>query len=304
MTADEPTMAERAVRAANRIAAARRNGQKPDINGWAPEDIPLPPDLGQDEPIDGAMIDGAALLDRLHATHTKYVAYADRFDADAVTLWTAATHGINAWQHATRLVFSSPQRRCGKTRALDITAGMSHDPLLAGNASVAAIFRSIDKASPPTLIFDECDAIFGTKIKAEQNEDLRALLNNGFGRGRPTLRCVGPQQTPTEFETFAMAALAGIGTLPDTITDRAVNIKLQRRGATDTVAKFRQRRDGPVLNEIRDALAAWVGAYIDKLEAAEPDLPVDDREADAWEPLYRDRGPGRGALAGARQGGM
>ena len=137
---------------------------------------------------------------------------------------------------------------------------------------------------PPTLLFDEVDAIFGTKTKAEQHEDLRALLNAGFGRGRPALRCVGPNLTPTKFNTFAMVALAAIHRLPDTITDRAVNIDLKRRSPAETVARFRIR-EGKTIAGLRERLGAWVNANLKVLAEELPELPVEDREADAWEPL-------------------
>jgi len=120
-------------------------------------------------------------------------------------------------------------------------------PLMTIDASTPAIFRSLDGEHPPTLIVDEGDAIFGTKKQAESNEDLRALFNAGHQRDRPVVRCVGPRHMPTEFNVFAMAALAGIGDMPDTITDRAVNINLQRRAPGEKVAQFRSRRDKPVL---------------------------------------------------------
>ena len=42
------------------------------------------------------------------------------------------------------------------------------------------------------------------------------MLNAGFQRGRPVIRCVGPMQVPTKFPSFAMCALAAIGdTIPD-----------------------------------------------------------------------------------------
>ena len=53
-----------------------------------------------------------------------------------------------------------------------------------------------------------------------------------------------------------MAALAGIGAMPDTITDRAVNITMRRRARGEKVAQFRSRRDGPILTALRDRLAA------------------------------------------------
>ena len=229
--------------------------------------------------------DGAELLDDLRAALTKYVVLPDTHAAAAVTLWIATTHALPAFEVAPRLVANSPQKRCGKSRLLDVIGGTCHNPLATVNATVPALFRSIGGEHPPTLIVDEADTIFGSRKVAENNEDFRALLNAGHQRGRPALRCVGPQQTPTEFPTFAMAALAGIGSMPDTITDRAVNITMRRRTAGETVAQFRSRRDGPILAALRDRLAGWAQAQIEVLGKAEPDMPVEDRAADTWEPL-------------------
>jgi hypothetical protein len=228
---------------------------------------------------------GAVLLDDLHAALTRYVILPTPEAADAVTLWIAATHALPAFQHAPRLAIASPEKRCGKSRLLDIIAGTCHRPLMSVNATVAAIFRAIGADHPPTVLVDEADTLWGTRRAAEQNEDLRALINAGHQRGRPALRCVGPQQTPTEFATFSMAALAGIGSLPDTITDRAVNVILRRRKAGERVAQFRTRRDGPVLEDLQDRLAAWAAGAIPKLADVEPEMPVEDRAADTWEPL-------------------
>lgn len=232
-------------------------------------------------------IDGADLLDQMLATLKRYVVFANDSQAIATTLWIAATHAIDAWQHATRLVVKSPQKRCGKSRLLDLIAGMCHRKLLGVNATPPALFRSIGRSkTPPTIVMDEADAIWGTKRNAENNEDLRALFNAGFQRNRPALRCVGQKQEPTEFDTFAMVAFASIKGLPDTIMDRAVIIDLQRRQRDQEVARFRLRRDGPRLDQIREALAQWISANLTNLADAEPQrLPVEDRAADAWEPL-------------------
>jgi hypothetical protein len=239
-------------------------------------------------PLDGN-IDGAAVLDEVHDTLTRYVAFADKHQPVAVTLWTAANHGLRAWQHATRLVITSPSKRCGKSRLMDIVAGLSFSALLCGDISPAAVYRSIgdDDTRTPTLFLDEADVLFGTKRAAEQNEDLRGLFNNGWQRERPTIRCVGPSQIPTPFNTFAMAALASKGSvLPDTITDRAVTIALRRRGVNEKVARFRIRRDRQRLTELQARLCGWVRAHTDELADAEFDMPgVEDRALDAWEPL-------------------
>ncbi|MBS4730061.1 DUF3631 domain-containing protein [Mycobacterium sp. SM1] len=230
--------------------------------------------------------DGAALLDELRDTLTRYVAFSDEHSAIAVTMWIATTHALPAFDTAPRLVITSPEKRCGKTRLLDLIDGTCHNPLATADATVAAIFRSLGGDHPPTLLIDEADTIWGAAKKASESaEDLRKLLNAGHQRGRPALRCVGPAQTPTTFDVFAMAALAGIGALPDTVTDRAVNIRMRRRANGETVAKFRSRRDRPKLKALQERLDRWAADRISELSAAEPDMPVDDRAADTWEPL-------------------
>lgn len=230
---------------------------------------------------------GEQLLNELQDSLATYVVLPSLEAYTAVTLWIAATHVQPAWNAATRLVIKSPEKRCGKSRLLDIIEHTCHRPFPTFNATVAAVIRSIDETDPPTLLQDEADTIWSkSKSSSEGAEDLRALYNAGFQKGKPMWRCVGPSQTPTAFSPYAMAALAGIGdTIPDTILDRSVVIKMRRRAGGEHVEKFRIRRDVPPLNDLRDRLNNWIQPHSDELACAEPDLPVDDRAADAWESL-------------------
>ncbi|SCL15173.1 DUF3631 domain-containing protein [Micromonospora inyonensis] len=227
---------------------------------------------------------GATILDALHDCLTKYVILPSPEAVDAVALWIAATHAQAAWAHAPRLVIRAPEKRCGKSRLLDVVEGCCHDPLITVNASPAAVYRAIGTGHPPTLLVDEADTIFGGK-NADANEDLRGLLNAGHQRNRPAIRWDAGTQKLEKIPTFAMAALAGIGAMPDTIEDRAVVIRMRRRAPGETVAPYRHRRDGPALRAVAQQLAGWLGANLATLEAAEPPMPVEDRAADTWEPL-------------------
>ncbi|GLZ14188.1 hypothetical protein Acsp04_44230 [Actinomadura sp. NBRC 104425] len=227
-------------------------------------------------------LSGAALLDALHQALTRYVILPSAHAADAVTLWIAATHAQPAWAHAPRLVIRGPEKRCGKSRLLDVTEATCHDPFITVNSSPAAVYRSITD-DPPTLLVDEADTIFGAK--AEGNEDLRGLLNAGHQRNRPAKRYDAALNRVESIPTFAMAALAGIGAMPDTIEDRAVVVRMRRRGPGETVAPFRHRRDRPALRRLAAALNRWLRADLHTLEEAEPPMPVEDRAADTWEPL-------------------
>ncbi|MGW1791896.1 DUF3631 domain-containing protein [Streptomyces tubercidicus] len=227
---------------------------------------------------------GSKLLDELRAQIAQFVIPPSPEALDAITLWVAATHLQPAWQHAPRLAVVGPAKRCGKSRLLDVLTETVHEPMLTINTTPAAIFRSISEEEPPTLLVDEADTIFGPKV-AEKNEETRGLLNAGHQRGRYVTRVVGNDHTPHKFATFAMAAIAGIGDLPDTVMDRSVVIRMRRRAEGEKVRPFRSRRDIPALHEIRDRIHAWARPLLEEAANLEPDMPVEDRAADTWEPL-------------------
>ncbi|MFD4878335.1 DUF3631 domain-containing protein [Streptomyces sp. NPDC058420] len=228
---------------------------------------------------------GSALLDELRSQIAKFVILPSLEALDAVTLWVVATHLQPAWQHAPRLAVVGPAKRCGKSRLLDVLTETVHEPMITINTTPAAIFRSITEENPPTLLVDEADTIFGTPKVAEKNEEMRGLLNAGHQRNRYVTRVVGNDHTPHRFATFAMAAIAGIGDLPDTIMDRAIVIRMRRRAEGEKVKPFRSRRDIPALHELRDRIAAWARPLLDEAAELEPVMPVEDRAADTWEPL-------------------
>lgn len=226
---------------------------------------------------------GAELLDAVQSTIARYCVLPGRHAYTAVTLFTAYTHAANVFDFAPRLVLTSPEKRSGKSRCMEIVGHLSHRPLVTANASTAAIYRSLDK--PRTLLLDEADTVFGTRIKADQNEDLRGLLNAGFQRGTPVIRWDAATRTVSELHTFSPVVLAAIGRLPDTITDRAVNIRMRRRKPTEHAEPFRVSRDVDPLHALAYDLSVWITDHLDILKTSQPALPVSDRAADLWEPL-------------------
>ena len=227
--------------------------------------------------------DGAKLLGLVHRALARYVVLPSPEAADAIVLWIAATHAVPAWNCAPRLDITSPVKRCGKSRLLDIIEATCHKPLITVNISPAALVRSISQ-DPPTLLLDEADTVFGPKA-ADNHEDLRGILNAGHARNRPYIRWDVTTRQTEDCPTFALAALAGIGALPETITDRAVVVSMRRRAPGEVVARYRDRRDGDPLRELGGHLGAWVRAHLGELGDAEPAMPVEDRAADTWEPL-------------------
>ncbi|TFI28732.1 DUF3631 domain-containing protein [Streptomyces sp. 4R-3d] len=225
---------------------------------------------------------GTALLDDLRTAIGRYVVLPSDEALTAVTLWVAASHIQPGLQHAPRLAVVGPTKGCGKSRLLDVLYETVHQPMMTVNTSPAVVFRVIGK-NPPTLLVDEADTIFGPK--AGDKEDLRGLLNAGHQRNRPAWRISGPEHKPTAFSTFAMAALAGIGDLPDTIMDRAIVIRMQKRKSGERITPFRSRYSVPELHALRDRLADWLVPLRGTVAGSVPEMPVEDRAADTWEPL-------------------
>lgn len=236
------------------------------------------------KPRKGQEPNGADVLDEVEAAIRRYVVLPSEHAYVATTLWVAATHGIDSWEHAPRLALVSPEKRCGKSRCLDVAQYLSHEPLSTVNASVAAVVRSIKHKSPPTIFVDEADSIFGTKRSADNHEELRGILNAGHQRGRFVTRWDVTTRSLEKLPTFAMVALASIRDLPDTIMDRAIVIRMRRRANDETVHAFRNKRDGKgLLAPLGEGLAGWVLDQDFPEDVAS--MPVEDRAADTWEPL-------------------
>lgn len=233
-------------------------------------------------------IDGAALLAEVEAFHRRFNVFPREAAYVAVALWDAHAHLLDCFDSTPRLAFLSPEPGSGKSRALEIVETLVPHPMVAVNASAAALFRAVSSGEGrPTILFDEIDTIFGPK--AGDNEELRGFLNAGHRRSGVTYRCIGDggNQTVQAFPSYTGVAVAGLGSLPDTILTRSVIIRMRRRARNEKVEPFRQRLHEKEGHALRERLAAWAEQVREQVRDAWPELPegVTDRPADVWEPL-------------------
>jgi hypothetical protein len=216
-----------------------------------------------------------------------YVVFSSVEARDAVALWAAHTWAIGAAATTPRLSIRSVEKQSGKTRLLEVLELVVGRPTAAVNVSVAALFRSIGEP-PPTILWDEIDALFKGGNDSSR-EDLRALLNSGYRRGASVLRVVGEgrKMEVKAFATFAPVALAGIGDVPDTVSDRSIIVEQRRRRSDERVRAFRRRVVEPEAEALCDRLRAWAAENLAESERARPAMPdgLSDRAADLWEPL-------------------
>ncbi|WP_328735339.1 DUF3631 domain-containing protein [Streptomyces bobili] len=233
-------------------------------------------------------IDGAALLDEVEAFHRRFNVFPTEHAYTAVALWDAHAHLIDALDGTARIAFLSPEPGSGKSRALEIIETLTPRAATTVNASANALFRLVAAdAGTPTLLFDEIDTVFGPK--AGGNEEVRGFLNSGYRRGAKSLRCVGEgsDQKAGWFDSFCAVAMAGLGSLPDTILTRSVIIRMRKKAPNEKCEPYRRRVHEKQGHVLRDRLADWTATIHDQVAEAWPEMPegVTDRPADVWEPL-------------------
>jgi hypothetical protein len=231
----------------------------------------------------------APLLDSICAFVRRYIIFQTLEQVWVIALWVAHCWVVEAFDFTPYLHINSPEKQCAKTRLLDCLALLVVKAWRAILPSEAVLFHKIEK-DRPTLLLDEVDGIFTSNGKDERREALRSLLNAGFERGAKVPRCVGQGSNyqVQEFAVFGAKALAGIGRLPDTISDRSVPIQLVRRASDEKVERFRKRQAEKEASTIRAELEAWAQPdIIEKLREARPSLPdaLSDRQQDICEPL-------------------
>lgn len=131
--------------------------------------------------LSGGIVVGAELLADLRYFFTRFIVFRDKRLALLLAAWTLGTYAYRVFQVFPYLALRSPDKRCGKSRVLDILS------LLAFNASSrvvhpteAQIFRGPSR-NGGTLLLDEVEAL--GKADKDTYAGLLAVLNSGFKRG-------------------------------------------------------------------------------------------------------------------------
>lgn len=223
-------------------------------------------------------VDTTELLEEIASIVGRYVVLADEA-ITATALWIVYTYVHSQARISPILAIESPDMRCGKTTLLHLLDALVTRPLPVSNISAASLFRVVEKYKP-TLIIDEADAFL------KDNEELRGILNSGHTRGTAyVIRTVGEDHEPRSFSTWCPKAIALIGDLPRTLTDRAIVIPMRRKRPDELITKL-PLDVSALLGATRRRCLRWAdteAAYLNPSPACPSGL--NDRAADNWSML-------------------
>ena len=228
-------------------------------------------------------VDGALLLDEIAELIRRYVVMPDGM-VDGVALWIGHTWIHHSLGISTFLNITSATKRCGKSLLLEVIAELVPRPSpVSGLTTGPTLFRFIER-DEPTLLLDEAD----TYLK--NSEGLRGIINGSQRRDiAKIMRTVGTDYEPQCFSTWCPKVICGIGGLPDTVLDRSIIIRLERRPArTGDLPKWRDR-DRQAIEDMKRKLVRWTADNINSILTQRNDVTfppkLHDRACDAWEAL-------------------
>jgi hypothetical protein len=244
--------------------------------------------------LSGGTATGYELLADLRTFFTRFAVFRDKRIALLLAAWTLGTYCYRVFRVFPYLALRSPEKRCGKSRVLDLLS------LLAFNASAKTVnptapqlFRSPSR-NGGALLLDEIEKLGGTDKEAYAN--LLSVLNSGFEKNGTVQRQDKDARgnfVAVNYETFAPYAIAGINKTAETLEDRSLFILMQRKLAREKTERFSPSRLEDEAQALRDRCYLWALTHAVDLaavyEQADKFFPaldsLDDRARDLWEPL-------------------
>ena len=220
---------------------------------------------------------GSSLMFDLVAAVRRHLVVSES-SAILIALWSVYTHVYRHFALAPYLAITSPEKRCGKTNLLILLDRLCFKPFTASNMSEAAIYRTIDQESG-TLLIDEADTFLPNKGA------MVGILNSGYKR-KTAFIVRGGKEGVEKKSTFCPKAIAMIGEMPETLKDRSLHIRLERKSPEEKVLPIAE--EGPdELSLLRARLLRWVADNAEAVAVAKPE-PLklgNDRAQDNAMPL-------------------
>ena len=154
----------------------------------------------------------------------KYVDFREEGTSDVLALWIIGSYLYPLFEAYPYLALTGP-KGSGKTKTLDLIARLAFNGRVSSNMSPASLFRVV-QATRGMLGIDEAEQLSNPRHPA--TADLRLLLNAGYKRGSPAIRCEGDDHRVVEFEVYGPKVIASIRGLEDVLESRCILIHMLR----------------------------------------------------------------------------
>jgi len=222
----------------------------------------------------------------VHRFLSRYIALSET-EIRVASTWAVAAWCSEAWSRFPHLAVTSPEKRCGKTRFLQLLEKVCPRPFHTASISPAAMYRMIEQERP-TLLLDEAQSI--SRRGSESSEVLREILNAGIDADSVVIRVGGSNMDEIrKFSVYSPKAIALIGSLDGVLADRCLPIHLTRKTKDDKVEFYNHRVVIEESKGLKERLEKWSTDNLKKVQEeydrTEPFEIDNDRMADLLRPL-------------------
>jgi hypothetical protein len=214
---------------------------------------------------------------RLRADMEAFINRYVELPADAASIAVEVvllTWVYDAFDDLPYLAFRTADCGRGKSRALETVGALCYRPLfVGGGSSAAATLRMIDVFGG-TLIADEFDQGRDSDLATA----IAQILNQGFQRNRPLVKCDGESNQPRAFRCFGPKIFALRKRLGDDATEsRTISIYMKQRTRSDIPLTLPRAQFDAEALALRNRLLAFRFANLGRVEI-DSDLESPDLE--------------------------
>ncbi len=175
---------------------------------------------------------------------------------------------FDAFDEVPYLAFRTADAGRGKSRALDTVASVCYRSMFVGGGSSAAATLRMLHEFGGTLAADE----FDLKQNTELAWTLTAILNQGFQRNRPLIKCDGDALEPRAFRCFGPKLFAlRRGFTDDATESRTLNVRMRQRTRQDIPLNLPRAAFDAEAVALRNRLLGWRFLNLDRI-TIRPDL--------------------------------
>jgi hypothetical protein len=212
----------------------------------------------------------AGVAGRLYCFLAKYIVLPET-DLCAVVAWVLGAWLHDLWDRFPNLAITSPEKRSGKSRLLELLMQVCPRPWLVINPTFAVVHRKV-KLEHPTMLLDEAQVML--RLHTENGAVMREYYCGGIGKDAKTSRCdKTDNHNPVDFPIYTPKVAALIGKLDEVMADRNIAIVLRRKRPQDTVQRCRLRD----VEAEGKALACELGTWAQTAEVRARALDVYDQ---------------------------
>jgi Protein of unknown function (DUF3631) len=219
------------------------------------------------------------------------ILYAPPYALDALTLFCASSHALDAWDTVPRSLAVAPKGQAGKSTLMNIIRMLGQNTWSATGATSFALRSKFNEPVPPLVLIDEVSNVFGNSGMVNSNSQIALIARDGYTSFATLSLSVG--RVTEDVSSFCYMAMAGLKiAVPADIRSRCIVFNMRPRPESYRLEYQSTDPDTRAIGvTFNRSLHQWVRNNLKQIKQIKrtfrsPHAKFSDRLAEIWTPLY------------------